>query len=472
VLGRDVPPQGLKTSMKTHELTAINPATGEVAGRYTMHDHRQVERILEDASRAQSDWSTVPMRQRCAHLVAAAAVLRNRSEEFARLMADEMGKPLSQGLAEVEKCAWVCEYYAENAERFLSDESVPTDASESLVAYRPLGVVLAVMPWNFPFWQVFRFAAPNLVAGNGGILKHASNVPGCGLAIEEVFSEAGFPGDVFRTLLIGSRMVGDVIKHPIVRAVTLTGSTPAGRSVAATAGAALKKTVLELGGSDPYIILEDADLSSAVRACADSRLINSGQSCIAAKRFIVPEGIRDAFESEFVKYMDSKTVGNPTDVTVDVGPQARVDLRDELHRQVLESVAAGARVLLGCTIPSGPGAFYPPSVLTDVRSGMPAYGDELFGPVAAVIPVRSESEAIRVANDSVFGLGAAVFTGDVARGRRIARDELHAGSCFVNTFVRSDPRLPFGGVKDSGYGRELADAGIREFVNVKTVFVA
>jgi len=382
-----------------------------------------------------------------------------------------MGKPVAGGRSETEKCAWVCEYYADNAERFLADEPIETDASESFVAYQPLGIVLAVMPWNFPFWQVFRFAAPNLMAGNAGVLKHASNVPGCALAIEEVFRDAGFPENVFRTLMIGSNLVEDVIRHPLVRAVTLTGSTAAGRAVAQAAGHTLKKSVLELGGSDPYVILSDADLDAAAETCVNSRLINSGQSCIAAKRFVVVQSVRDAFEKKFVKRMEAKRMGDPHAEDSDIGPQARHDLRDDLHRQVLESVEKGARCLTGGRIPDMKGAYYPPTVLTDVRKGMPAFDDELFGPVAAIIPVANEEEAIRVANDSVFGLGAAVFTNEVERGRRIARESLEAGACFVNAFVKSDPRLPFGGIKESGYGRELGPHGIREFVNAKTVWV-
>jgi succinate-semialdehyde dehydrogenase/glutarate-semialdehyde dehydrogenase len=386
-------------------------------------------------------------------------------------MAAEMGKPLSQGRAEVEKCAWVCEFYAENAERFLSDEVATSDATTSFVAFKPLGVVLAVMPWNFPFWQVFRFAAPALMAGNAGILKHSSNVMGCALAIEDVFRTAGFPDDLFRTLVIGSARVRQVIEAPQVRAVTLTGSGPAGKAVAAAAGAVLKKSVLELGGSDPYVVLEDADLESTAQICVDSRLINSGQSCIAAKRFIVAEPVRDRFEELYVEMMRAKRMGDPFDEQVDVGPQARRDLRDELHDQVVASIERGARPLLGAAVPPGPGAFYPPTVLTDVGPGMPAYDDELFGPVAAIIGAADEADAIKIANDSVFGLGAAVFTRDAARGERIARDELEAGACFVNGLVKSDPRLPFGGIKESGYGRELAAFGIREFVNIKTVWV-
>jgi succinate-semialdehyde dehydrogenase/glutarate-semialdehyde dehydrogenase len=452
-------------------IVTVNPATGDTLEAYPETTADELGEILDRAEAAFRAWRHTTFGTRQDLMNEAAAVLRLRREELAALMAVEMGKPLAQGRAEVEKCAWVCEYYAEHAEGFLADEAAPSDAAKSFIAFRPLGVVLAVMPWNFPLWQVFRFAAPALMAGNAGVLKHSSNVMGCALAIEDIFRAAGFPDGLFRTLVIGSARVRAVIEAPQVRAVTLTGSGPAGRAVGAAAGAVLKKSVLELGGSDPYIVLEDADLEGAAQACVDSRLINSGQSCIAAKRFIVVEQVRNRFEELFVELMRSKRMGDPFDEHVHVGPQARRDLRDELHDQVEASIDRGARVLLGGAVPPGPGAFYPPTVLTDVSPGMPAYDDELFGPVAAIIGASGEADAVRIANDSVFGLGAAVFTRDVARGERLARDELEAGACFVNAFVKSDPRLPFGGIKESGYGRELAAFGIREFVNIKTVWV-
>jgi succinate-semialdehyde dehydrogenase/glutarate-semialdehyde dehydrogenase len=453
-------------------IESINPTTGERIAAYEETSPTEVKAILERADGAFREWRGVGFDDRASLMYRAAAVLRERSKPYAILMAQEMGKPLAQGRAEVEKCAWVCDYYADNAAAFLASEEIATDAARSFVAYRPLGLVLAVMPWNFPLWQVFRFAAPALMAGNAGVLKHSSNVMGCALAIESVFHDAGVPPDLFRTLVIGSSRVGEVIAAPEVKAVTLTGSGPAGRSVAAAAGAALKKTVLELGGSDPYVVLEDADLELAAETCVNSRLINSGQSCIAAKRFIVVEPVQEEFERLYVEKMRGRTMGDPMVEGVDVGPQAREDLRDELHQQVAGSIERGARLLLGGETPAGPGAFYPPTVLADVKPGMPAYDEEMFGPVAALIPARDEADAVRIANDSIFGLGAAVFTGDPSRGERIAADELEAGACFVNGFVKSDPRLPFGGIKESGYGRELAAFGIREFVNIKTVWVA
>ena len=440
-------------------LTSINPATGEQVKAYEAMDHKTVDQFIDQAHKAFLDWRRTDFAERAKLMNAAAAVLKKHKKEFAALMTTEMGKPRTGAEGEIDKCAWVCEYYAENAEQFLAPETIETDASTSKVVYRPLGTVLAVMPWNFPFWQVFRFAAPGLMAGNAGLLKHASNVTGCA-------------ENLFRSLVIGSDDVARVIENPKVHAVTLTGSTPAGRAVASKAGEMLKKTVLELGGSDPYLILEDADIRKAAETCVNSRLINSGQSCIAAKRFIVVETVLQEFTNEFLNLMSSKKMGDPDNEDTDIGPQAREDLRDDLHRQVTESVEAGANLKLGGKLPGGKGAYYPPTVLTGVTSGMPAYDEELFGPVAAIIPAADEAEAIRIANDSVFGLGAAVFTADVERGERIAADELDAGACFVNELVKSDPRLPFGGIKQSGYGRELSQLGIREFVNAKTVYVA
>ncbi len=453
-------------------MQSVNPATGKIIKEYKSLAPDEVRSSIKKAHNAFLHWRKTGFPERAALMKKAAGILRNNARPYAELMAREMGKPVRDGRAEAEKCAWVCDYYAGHAEKFLEREVVETDAeSKSFVAFQPLGVVLAVMPWNFPFWQVFRFAAPALMAGNAGILKHASNVPGCALAIEEVFRQAGFPEGLFRSLLVGSNQVDAIIENPLVRAITLTGSNSAGQAVAKKAGEMLKKTVLELGGSDPYIILEDADLQEAARICAASRLVNSGQSCIAAKRFVVVESRREAFEKLFVEQMRSVKMGDPMEEDTQVGPQARVDLRDELHQQVAASMEKGAICLLGGRVQEGKGAFYPPTVLTNVKKGMPAYDEEIFGPVAAIISVKDEKEAIRVANDSPFGLGAAVFTKDLAKGERLAVHEIEAGCCFVNALVRSDPRLPFGGVKESGYGRELSHYGIKEFVNIKTVCI-
>ena len=453
-------------------LESIDPTTGAVIETYSEMTATEVGQVINACHEAHLSWRETDFVERTARLDGAAALLRDRRESLALLMTREMGKPIVQSRAEVDKCAWVCKYYAENGEAFLAPELVDTDASKSFVAFEPLGAVLAVMPWNFPLWQVFRFAAPALMAGNTGVLKHASNVQGCALAIEEIFRDAGYPENAFRTLLIGSSLVESAVLHPLIKAVTLTGSTPAGQAVAAQAGAVLKKTVLELGGSDPYVILEDADLDIAVESCVAGRLLNTGQSCIAAKRFIVPRAICPEFEARCVDLMAAKNLDDPMDESSDLGPMARVDLREELHDQVMRSLEQGARCLLGGEIPGGPGAFYPATILTDVRAGMPAYVEELFGPVAVIIPVEDEEEAIEVANDTVFGLGAAVFTSDVEHGEEIATHRLEAGCCFVNAFVKSDPRLPFGGIKGSGYGRELGSFGIREFVNIKTVYIA
>ncbi|MCI0436635.1 MAG: NAD-dependent succinate-semialdehyde dehydrogenase [Gemmatimonadetes bacterium] len=454
------------------KIESVNPATGERIRSYELMSPRQLSAAIRASARAYRDWRTTTFAERATLMSRAAELLRERAGEFARIMAMEMGKPVRGGRGEAGKCAWVCDYYAEHAERFLAPQAVATDARESFVAFRPIGPVVAVMPWNFPFWQVFRFAAPALMAGNVGLLKHASNVPGCALAIEKVFRDAGFPEHVFTTLLIETRHTRNAIRNRNIAAVTLTGSTAAGSDVARVAGQKVKKTVLELGGSDPYVILEDADIPAAVETCVTSRLINSGQSCIAAKRFIVVPQVRDEFEHRFVERMRLARMGDPLDENSDIGPQARRDLRDELHSQVRRSIEKGARLLLGGEVPPGPGAYYPPTVLAGVKRGMPAYSEELFGPAASIIAARNENDALRIANDSVFGLGAAVFTQDIERGRRIATDELEAGCCFVNSFVKSDPRLPFGGIRESGYGRELADFGIREFVNIKSVCVA
>lgn len=453
-------------------MESTNPTNDEVVATYAEMSRDEIDRILERSAEAFLEWRAQPLPERIRPLRRAAEVLRQRTDSLARLMTLEMGKPVTQARSEVEKCAWVCDYYADQGPTFLEPQIIDTDASRSYVAFEPLGTVLAIMPWNFPLWQVFRFLAPGLTAGNTGVLKHASNVQGCAAAIEETLSDAGYPEGVFRNLVVGSSAMKPVIEHPAIKAVTLTGSTPAGQAIASQAGSLLKKTVLELGGSDPYVVLEDADLDATVDACVTGRMINNGQSCIAAKRFIVPRSILADFEERFVAGMRAQVMGDPLDESTTLGPMARADLRDELHEQVSRSVDAGARCLLGGAIPDGPGAFYPATVLADVSPGMPAYGEELFGPVAAIVPVDNEQEAVRVANDSEFGLGAAVFTRDVERGEEIAARHLEAGCCFVNAFVRSDPRLPFGGIKASGYGRELGSFGIHEFVNIKTVYIA
>jgi succinate-semialdehyde dehydrogenase/glutarate-semialdehyde dehydrogenase len=452
-------------------LESINPTNGELIKSYEEYSLEQVNEIIELSHKAYLKHSLTSYEVRKEKMKNVSSILRKEKEEFAKLMTLEMGKTISQSRSEVEKCAWVCDYYADNAADFLKDELVETDASKSYVTYNSIGLVLAVMPWNFPFWQVFRFAAPNLMAGNGGILKHASNVSGCALAIEKIFDEAGFEKNLFRAILVSSRKMKPVIENKYIKAVTLTGSTPAGKSIASTAGNVLKKTVLELGGSDPYVILKDADIEQSVKACVTARLINAGQSCIAGKRFIVVKDIAEEFSNEFVKEMSSKKMGDPFDEANDLGPQAKNDLRDELHQQVVKSVDLGAKLLLGGVIPKGDGAFYPPTLLVNVKKGMPAFDEELFGPVAPVIIAEDEEDAINIANDTVFGLGAAVFSKETQRAELIAKNRIRAGSCFVNTFVKSDPRLPFGGINESGYGRELSPYGIKEFVNIKTIFI-
>ena len=452
-------------------LNSINPANGQEIASYKEMTLEEVGTIIANVDSAYHEWRNTSFDHRATLLRRASELLQNRKEDLGRLMTLEMGKPYTQALAEVTKCATVCEYYADNAERILADQIIETDASKSYVAYRPIGIVFAVMPWNFPFWQVLRFAAPALMAGNVGILKHASNVQGCAKEIEKIFHDAGFPKNVFRILVISSKYVKDVINNPLVKAVTLTGSTPAGKAVASQAGNVLKKTVLELGGSDPYIILEDADLDQAITACMIGRFLNTGQSCIAAKRFIVVESILDEFRGKILQAMKNQKWGDPFDEDVNIGPMVNIWSRNEVHEQVIASIEKGAELLVGGEVPDVEGAFYPATLLDNVKPGMPAFDDEIFGPVASIVPVKDEAEAIRLANQTPFGLGSAVFTRDVEKGERIAANEIEAGCCFVNDFVRSDPRLPFGGIKESGYGRELSETGIREFTNMKTVYI-
>jgi succinate-semialdehyde dehydrogenase/glutarate-semialdehyde dehydrogenase len=454
------------------DIFSINPANGQTIKKYKAHTNKQTEKKIEQTNTAWLSWKETKHTERSRLLNKLATVLQQRKNELARLMALEMGKPITQGIAEIEKCASACEYYAANAATHLKDQLIKTEASKSYVTFQPIGVVLAIMPWNFPFWQVFRFLAPALAAGNCGILKHASNVPGCALAIEDMVNEAGFPKNVLQTLLVSSSKVDKLIENKFIKAVTITGSTAAGKKVAQKAGSLIKKTVLELGGSDAYIILDDANLDEAAEICVNSRLVNSGQSCIAAKRFIVVKAVEKDFTRLFLQKMQTKKTGDPLDPATAIGPQARIDLRDELHNQVKRSVKKGAKCILGGELPKGDNAYYPATILTKVKKGMPAHDDELFGPVAAIISARDEEDAICIANESTFGLGAAVFTKNRKKGEKIAAARLQAGSCFVNSLVKSDPRLPFGGIKESGYGRELGLFGMYEFVNIKTVYIA
>jgi succinate-semialdehyde dehydrogenase/glutarate-semialdehyde dehydrogenase len=451
-------------------MKAINPATTELIRDYREHTEGEVRARLRRAELAFASWRKMPFAERADRMRRAAHALREGRDRYARLMTEEMGKPIAQAEAEVDKCARNCAFHADNAPSFLRDEDVRTDAARSFVRFDPLGAVLAVMPWNFPFWQVFRFAAPALMAGNVALLKHAANVPGCALAIEEVFHHAGFPAGVLTALLVPSERVADLIRHPVIRAVTLTGSDRAGEVVASEAGKQLKKAVLELGGSDPFLVLADADPGEVARHAAKARCINTGQSCIAAKRFIVEEPVADAFERAFTEEMARLKVGDPLDRSNDLGPLAREDLLEALHDQVERTVKAGARLRTGGRRLERRGHFYAPTVLTGVQPGMPVFDEETFGPVAAVIRARDTGQAVELANHTKYGLAASIWTADPRRGEELA-GEIEAGVVFINEVAKSDPRLPFGGVKRSGYGRELSEAGIREFVNVKTVWV-
>jgi succinate-semialdehyde dehydrogenase/glutarate-semialdehyde dehydrogenase len=451
-------------------LVSINPATGKEIQSYPQHSSIEVKYILDQSVVAQQQWKNTSLELRNSCLEQLAGILRDRAKEYSILMAEEMGKPVSQGLGEVEKCASLCEYYKEEAFGFLADKSVEIAGQKSIISIQPMGLILGVMPWNFPFWQVFRFAIPTITVGNGAILKHASNVQGCAFAIEKSFKDSGFPENIFRNIVVPGREMEEVIKHPAIAAITLTGSTPAGKSIAMTAGSVLKKTVLELGGSDPYIILEDANVDLAVDACISGRILNTGQSCIAAKRLIVTENLYDTFLSKLEDKLSDKIMGDPKD-DVDIGPMVSIEARDEVHDQVCRSVEAGAKLKLGGVIPKEVGAFYPITLLSEVEPGMTAFDEEIFGPVFTVIKARDEANAIELGNQTEFGLGSAVFTSDLEKGESIAKTQLNVGACFVNDFVKSDPRLPFGGIKESGYGRELSIYGIMEFVNVKTIVV-
>lgn len=452
-------------------IQTVNPATGEPGRSYEETPLGHALAAAAAAREAFNDWRRTSFAERSRIIHRAADVLRARTDEFAGLMTEEMGKTLDDGRAEAEKCAFHCDWFADHAQQYLAKQPIDIGGGEAFVTFNPLGVILAVMPWNFPFWQVFRAAAPALMAGNGMLLKHASNVPGCALAIEDVLNQAGVPGDLFRTLLLPSREVDSLIKDDHVAAVTLTGSVAAGMSVATAAATVLKKCVLELGGSDAYIVLEDADIAAAAKVAATARMVNGGQSCIAGKRFIVVRSILAEFEQAMVDAMSGYRMGDPNKEGTKLGPMQSVPARDEIDRQVRESICKGARLLLGGEVPDRPGAWYPPTVLSNVLRGQPAHDEEVFGPVAAIIAAADETEAVRIANASEFGLGSGVLTSNLDRGRRIATDELEAGLSFVNENVRSDPRAPFGGVKHSGYGRECSAFGIREFVNIKTVHV-
>jgi acyl-CoA reductase-like NAD-dependent aldehyde dehydrogenase len=451
-------------------IQTINPTTDEVLETFDAYNQEQINEALDEARQAFLSWRATTFAERAKHLHNVANHLRERKKGLARIAVLEMGKTITEAEAEVEKCAWNCDFYADNAERFLADQKVVANASESYVAFRPLGVILAIMPWNFPYWQVFRFAAPALMAGNTTVLKHASNVSRVALEIERIIQEAGLPRGVFRAVLVPGSETGKLIADPRIAAVTLTGSEAAGIEVASNSGHALKKTVLELGGSDAYIVLEDADLDEAAQVAVTARFQNNGQSCIAAKRFIVVESVAEAFEQKFAANIAKLKVGDPLEYDTRVGPLARKDLCETLDQQVQQSIRQGARVLIGGKMREGKGNFYEPTVLTNVTPEMPVFSDETFGPVAAVIRARDTEHAIELANDSKFGLGSNLWTRNIEEARKLAA-RIEAGGVFVNGMTASDPRLPFGGIKSSGYGRELSSFGIQEFVNIQTVWI-
>ena len=456
---------------QANDLHTVNPATGQPGKTYPTHSLEDARAAAAAAHRAFLSWRRTSFDERATIVRKAGELLRARKDDYARLMTEEMGKTLDDGRAEVEKCATNCDWFAEHAHEYLANQPADIGGGEAFVTFNPIGIVLAVMPWNFPFWQLFRFVAPALMAGNGAILKHASNVPGSALAIEQVLHDAGVPRDLFRTMLLPSSEVEALIKDEHIAAVTLTGSVAAGKAVATAAGSVLKKCVLELGGSDAYLILEDADMEASAKVAATARMVNGGQSCIAGKRFIVVRSVIEPFEQALVEAMRGYPMGDPTKEGTKLGPMQSIKARDEIHHQVEQSIANGARLLLGGEVPDRQGAWYPATVLADVRPGQAAHDEEVFGPVAAIIAAEDEADAIRIANASEFGLGSGVLTADLDRGRRIASEELDAGMSFVNENVRSDPRTPFGGVKHSGYGRECGAFGIREFTNIKTVHI-
>jgi acyl-CoA reductase-like NAD-dependent aldehyde dehydrogenase len=464
------PAEVIFMATRTAPITSVNPATEEVLAAFDPFTDDQVDEALAQAQEAFMAWRERSIVDRSVPMKRLAALLRERAERYGRLMTLEMGKPISEARAEIEKCAWTCDFYAENAARLLADEPVKTNAKRSFVAFEPLGLVLAVMPWNFPFWQAMRFGVPALMAGNGVVLKHASNVPQCAIAIEQVIRDAGFPEGLLRTLLLAGSQVEPVISDDRIRAVTLTGSSQTGSRIAELAGRAIKKQVLELGGSDPFIVLRDADIPAAATVATRARNQNNGQSCIAAKRFLVEDDVLDEFQDRFTKQVAALRIGDPLEATTQIGPLARADLREALERQVKESLRLGAKLLTGGERWGDRGYYYRPTVLGDVKPGMPAFDEETFGPVAAIVRVSDPDEAIALANASEYGLGANLWTRDDANGERLAR-RIESGQVFINGMVASDPRLPFGGVKHSGYGRELSSFGIREFVNIKTIWV-
>ncbi len=453
-------------------IQTINPATGQVIESYRTFPRQEALAILEQSHQAQQEWRNQSFQQRADKLREMAQFLRARKTLYAELISREMGKPITAASKEVEKCAWVCDFYADSAEQFLAPRLVATEMHKSYVMYQPLGVIFAIMPWNFPFWQVFRFAAANLMAGNTIVLKHADISTGAGLAIEELCKDVELPADVFRTLVITHDVAAEVIRHPLVRGVTLTGSVQAGAIVGCEAAKATKKVVLELGGSDPYLVFSDADLDQAAEACVLSRLSNSGQVCLAAKRIIIVEAVYEEFEQLVLEKLTQFKMGRPLDPETNLGPLARADLREKVQQQVQACLAQGASLLHGGEIPAGPGFYYPPTVLTHIKPGMPAWNEEIFGPVIALIKAADEDEAVNIANSTAFGLAAALFTRNIEHGEQIACNKIQAGTCYINQLVSSDPRLPFGGIKNSGYGRELGEEGIREFMNIKTIGIS
>ncbi len=452
-------------------LLSVNPSTGSLIKSFDQYSDEHINQLLNRSSEIQKNWQNTELCLRLTCLEHLSGILSDFKRDYALLMAEEMGKPIRQGIGEIEKCIWLCNYYVNNSEKYLSDIKVKIDGQKSFVTFKPLGLILGIMPWNFPFWQVFRFAIPTIIAGNGAILKHASNVQGCAFAIESCFKKAGFPSDIFRNVSVSGKNTENVIKDPRIAAVTITGSTPAGRSVAKVAGEYLKKTVLELGGSDPYIILDDADIEKTVDACINGRILNAGQSCISAKRIIATKNVYSSILDKLKDILPKKIMGDPRD-NVDIGPMVSLNARDEVHMQVTNSINSGASLILGGYIPELAGAFYPVTLISGVKPGMVAFDEEIFGPVFSLIMAEDEEDAINLANNTPFGLGAAIFTNDIEKGENIAKTRLNAGACFVNDFVKSDPRVPFGGVKESGYGRELSIHGMMEFVNIKTVSIS